>query len=101
MVALGVTFQDNNRLNTHVREKLIKANKCLYVIRTFKAEGYIHVELNYLFNSLTITIINHGLSVYGNSQPEKNKTKRSLKRLKPKKLSYTRFCQEKKGINTL
>ena len=31
MVVLGVTFQDNNRFNTHVREKLIKANKCLYV----------------------------------------------------------------------
>ena len=27
MVVLGVTFQDNNTIITHVREKLIKANK--------------------------------------------------------------------------
>ena len=46
MVVLGVTFQDNNGFNTHVREKLIKANKCLYVIRTLKAEGYSHVKLS-------------------------------------------------------
>ena len=32
MVCFGSysTFQDNNRFNTHIREKLIKANKCLY-----------------------------------------------------------------------
>ena len=59
MVVLGVTFQDNNRFNTHIREKLIKANKCLHVIRTLKAEGYSHAELNYLFNSLIITINIH------------------------------------------
>ena len=56
MIVLGDTFQDNNRFNTRVREKLIKANKCLYVTRTFKAEGYSHVEVNYLFNWLIITI---------------------------------------------
>ena len=39
MIILGVTFQDNNRFNTHVREKLIKANKCLYVIRKLTAKG--------------------------------------------------------------
>ena len=27
MVVLGITLQDNNRFNTHVSEKLIKANK--------------------------------------------------------------------------
>ena len=37
MVVLGVTFQDNDRFNTHHREKLIKANKCLYVIRRFQS----------------------------------------------------------------
>ena len=50
---------------TYTREKSIKANNCLYVIRTLKAEGYSHVELNYLFNSLIIAIINYGLSVEG------------------------------------
>ena len=68
MVVLGVTFQDNNRFNTRVREKLI--NKCLYVIRTLKAERCSHVKLNNLFNSLIITIINYGLSAYGCSQTQ-------------------------------
>ena len=122
MVVLGVRFQDNNRF-THVREKLIKANKCMYVIRTLKAEGYSHVELNHLFNSLIITIVNHGLFVYGCSQAELNTIQRFLDRcyrrnyitepvnvydllekqdkssfkirLKPKKVSCTSFCQEK------
>ena len=78
-IVLGVRFQDNNRF-THVREILIKANKCLYVIRTLKAEGYSHVELNYLFNSLIITIVNHGLFVYGYSQAELNTIQRFLDR---------------------
>ena len=48
LVLLGVTFQDNNRLTSHVRKKLIKPNKCLYVIRTLRAEGYSNDELDYL-----------------------------------------------------
>ena len=38
---LGTTFQDNLKFTSHVRGKLVNANKCLYVIRTLRAEGYI------------------------------------------------------------
>ena len=68
----GGYFSNNNIFNTHVHEKLIKANMCLYVIRTLKAEGYCRAELNCLFDSLIISIINYGLSVYGCSLPELN-----------------------------
>ena len=96
MVVLGVTFQDNNRFNTHVHEKLVKANKCLYVIRTLKAEGCSHAELNYLFNSLIITIINYGLSVYGFSQPELNTIQRFLDRCYKRK-----YMTEPVSIHTM
>ena len=32
-----------------MRGKLVKANKCLYVIRTLRAEGYNQCEIDYLF----------------------------------------------------
>lgn len=79
-VLLGVTFQGNNRFNAHVREKFVKANKCLYVIRTLRAEGYNQNELNYLFSSLICTTVNYGLSVYGCSLPELNTIQRFLDR---------------------
>jgi hypothetical protein len=43
-------------------ETRLKANKCPYVIRTLREEGYNQNELNYLFNSI-ITIINYGLLI--------------------------------------
>ena len=60
--------------------KLVKANKSLYVIITLKTEGCSDAEWNYLFNSLIITTIKYGLSVYGCSQPELNTIQRFLDR---------------------
>jgi hypothetical protein len=77
IVILGITFQDNNRFTTHVREKLVKANKCLYIITTLRAEDYSQDQFYYLFK-LIITIINYGLSVYGCSLPELNTIQRFL-----------------------
>ena len=88
LVLLGVTFQDNVRFTSHVRKMLVKANKCLYVIRTLGAEGYSNNELNYLFKSLIIGIINYGLSVYGCSSSELNIVQRFLNR-----------CHKRKYIN--
>ena len=34
LTALGLNFQQDYRYDTHVEEKLAKANKCLYVIRS-------------------------------------------------------------------
>ena len=37
---LGVTFQENCKYSEHVRAKLIKANKCLFVLRSLRKEGF-------------------------------------------------------------
>ena len=67
---LGTTFQDNLKFTSHVRGKLVKANKCLYVIRTLRAEGHSQCEIDYLFKTLVISTITFGLSVYGSSPTE-------------------------------
>ena len=37
---LGVTFQEDCGFTTHVRNKLIIANKCLFILRSLRKEGY-------------------------------------------------------------
>ena len=52
---LGVTFQEDCPFTTHVRKKLrIKADKCLFILRSLPKEGYTQAELDYLFQSLVI-----------------------------------------------
>ena len=70
LLILGTTFQDNLKFTSHVRGKLVKANKCLYVIRTLRSEGYSQCEIDYLFKTLVISTITFGLSVYGSSPAE-------------------------------
>ena len=43
---LGVTFQENCKYSVHVRAKLIKANKCLFVLRSLRKEGFSQGEVN-------------------------------------------------------
>ena len=47
-----MTFQENCKYSLHIKAKLLKANKCLYVIRTLRNEGARQEEVNKLFNSL-------------------------------------------------
>ena len=51
---LGVIFQYNCKYASNVCEKIVKANKCLHVIRTFRQEGYNQEELDYLFQSFVM-----------------------------------------------
>ena len=60
LLILGVTFQDNCRFTNHVRGKLIKANECLYVIRTLRVEGYYQLEVDYLFQSIVLPNFSYG-----------------------------------------
>ena len=46
-----VTFQEDCRLTTHVRNKPIKANKCLFILRSLREEGYTQTELDDLFQN--------------------------------------------------
>ena len=51
---LGVTFQENCKYSEHVRAKLIKANKCLFVLRSLRKEGFSQGEVDHLFSALVL-----------------------------------------------
>ena len=61
---LGVTFHEDCRFTTHVRNKLIKVNKFLFILRSRRV-CLKQAELDYLFQSLVIPNLSYGLSVYG------------------------------------
>ena len=67
---LGVTFQENCRFSIHVENKLTTANKCLYILRTLRKEGYCQAALDKLFSTLVLPLLMYGISVYGSSPPE-------------------------------
>ena len=49
----------------HVRAKLIKANKCLFVLRSLRKEGFSQGEVDHLFSALVLPNFTYGLPVYG------------------------------------
>ena len=62
---LVVTFQENCKYSEHVRVKLIKPNKCLFVLRTLRKEGFSQGEVDHLLSSLVLPNFTYGLPVYG------------------------------------
>ena len=48
---------------SQVREKLVKANKSLHVVRTLRKEDYHQHELDHLFQTIVMPNFNYGLSV--------------------------------------
>ena len=64
---LGVTFQCDSKF---VKNKLIKANKSLYILRTLRKEGYHQSEIDLLFNTIVLPNINYALSVYAASESD-------------------------------
>ena len=67
---LGVTLQSNHRFNEHIKVKLQEANKCLYVIRCLRKEGYQQPDVDYVFRSIVLPKLTYGLPVYASSIPE-------------------------------
>ena len=51
---LGVAFQKNCRFSIHAKNKLVAANKCQYILRTRRKEGYGQAELDILFCTLVL-----------------------------------------------
>ena len=49
---------------------IFKANKCLFILRSIRKEGYSQAELNHLFSCIVLPSITYGLSVYGASEAE-------------------------------
>ena len=62
---LVVTFQENCKYSEHVHAKLIKPNKCLFVLRPLRKEGFSQGEVDYLLSTLVLAHFTYGLPVYG------------------------------------
>ena len=68
--SIGVTLQSDGKFNEHVRTKLVKANKCLHVLRTLRKEHYPQAEIDHLFISIVLPNFNYALAVYGASESD-------------------------------
>ena len=67
---VGVTFQCDSKFSVHVKNKLIKTNKSLHILRTLREEGYNQSEIDLLFNTIVLPNINYALSVYAASESD-------------------------------
>ena len=67
---LGISFQNNSRFAVHIKNKLLEANKCIFVIRSLKKEGYCQDDIDHLFNVIVLPKLTYGLSVYAVSKLE-------------------------------
>ena len=65
MCLLGVTLKSDCKVSFHVTVKLVKANKCLYILRTLRKEQYDQNEIDVLFKTIVLPNLTYGLSVYG------------------------------------
>ena len=72
LTILGITLQNDCKFSAHIRSKLCEANKCLYVIRSLRKEGYTQQEIDHLFNAIVLTKLFYCLSVYGASPSDLN-----------------------------
>ena len=48
---LGVTLQTNCKFSSHIKGKLREANKCLYILRSLRKDGYTQIEIDNLFKA--------------------------------------------------
>ena len=68
---LGVTFQQNCKYSSHVRAKVIKANKSLlFVLGSLRKEGMSQEEVDHLFHAIVLPNFSYALSVYGASDSD-------------------------------
>ena len=56
----------------YVRQKLVKANRCLHVLRFLRKEQYSQVEIDHLFKSLGLSNFTYCLSVNRGSEADLN-----------------------------
>ena len=86
---LGVTLQSNHRFNEHIKVKLQEANKCLYVIRCLRKEGYLQSDIGYVYRSMVLPKLTYGLPIYAASTPELTTVQKFLQRcFKRRYISY-------------
>ena len=77
---LGVTLQSNHRFSEHTKVKLKEANRCLYVIRCLRKEGYHQPDVVYVYRSIILPQLTYGLPLYASSTPELTTVQNFLQR---------------------
>ena len=88
---LGITFQNNSMFTVHIKNKLLEANKCLFVIKSLKKEGFCQDDIDHLFiNAMVLPKLTNGLSVYAASKPELTTVQKFLCRCYKRK--YIWYC---------
>ena len=77
---LGLTFQSNGKFTINIEAKLGEVNRCLYVIRSLRKEGYNQEQIDLFFKSVILSKLTYGLSVYGACNAELNVVQSFLNR---------------------
>ena len=77
---LGVTLQNYCKFSSHVKGKFREANKCLYILRSLRKDGYTQVGIDHPFKAIVLPKITYALQVYGASQVDLNTIQCFLKR---------------------
>ena len=88
---LGVTLQGDCKFSKHIKNKLIEANKCLYIIRSLHKEGYTQQEIDHLFDMIVLLKLLYGLSVYAASSSDLAVVQDFLNRCNKKHYTTVRF----------
>lgn len=57
-------------IQVRIKNKLLGANKFLFVTRSLKKEGYCQNDIDHLFNVIVLSKLTYGLLVYAASKPE-------------------------------
>ena len=77
---LEATLQSKHRFNEHIKVKLQEANKCLYVIRYLRKEGYQQPDVDYVYRSILLPKLTYGPPIYVSSIPELTTVQNFLQR---------------------
>ena len=93
------------------RQKLVKANRCLHVLRSLRKEQYSQVEIDHSFKSLVLSNFLYYLSVYEASEPDLNIIQHFLDRCPKRRfvsfpvcikdLLYRQDCEILKAITSV
>ena len=85
---LGVTLQKDCKFSSHVKGKLREANKCLYILRSLRKDGYTQVEIDHLFKAIVLPKITYALPVYWASQVDLNTIQCFLRRCNKRRYTF-------------
>ena len=85
---LGVTLQTDCKFSSHVKGKPRDANKCLYILRSLRKDGYTQIEIDHLFKAIVQPKITYALPAYGASQVDLNTIQCFLKRCNKRRYTY-------------